>query len=204
MKIARIIARLNVGGPARQAILLTQRMNAAGHPSLLLAGQVPAREGNAEYLADQAGVAIHRIRGLSREISIFSDFLAGWEIYRLLRRERPDLVHTHTAKAGLLGRIAAFCARVPCVHTYHGHVFHGYFPPWKTRIFLLLERLLSRCSKKLIAISPLQLHELSQVYRVAPAQKFALVRLGFDLSSFLTIAAARDRALQNPSGVKKY
>ena len=191
MKIARAIARLNIGGPAIQAVLLTRELADAGHSTSLLVGTVPESEGNMEYLADEMGVSLVRIPGLSREVSPVGDLRALWDLYRWLRRERPDILHTHTAKAGALGRLAAFAAGTPCVHTYHGNVFEGYFSPRKTAVYLLIERLLARTTRRIIAISPRQQRDLAGRFRVAPADRISTVRLGFDLSGFLEIAQAR-------------
>lgn len=191
MKIARAIARLNVGGPAIQAVLLTRELADAGHSTSLLIGTVPESEGSMEYLADELGVELVRIPGLSRAVSPIDDFRACWEIYRWLRRERPDVFHTHTAKAGALGRIAAFAAGVPCVHTYHGNVFEGYFSRRKTAVYLLIERLLARGTARIIAISPKQRHDLATRFKVAPPEKISTVSLGFDLGRFVEIGRAR-------------
>ncbi|TAM79833.1 MAG: glycosyltransferase family 1 protein [Acidobacteria bacterium] len=191
MKIARAIARLNIGGPAIQAVLLTRELAEAGHATSLLVGTVPESEGSMEYLADEMGVRLVRIPRLSREVSILSDLRACWDLYRWLRRERPDILHTHTAKAGALGRLAAFASGTPCVHTYHGNVFEGYFSRKKAAVYLLVERLLARGTKRIIAISPRQRDDLAGRFRVAPAARISTVRLGFDLSGFLKVAHGR-------------
>lgn len=191
MKIARAIARLNIGGPAIQAVLLTRELADAGHSTSLLVGNVPESEGSMEYLAEELGVRLVRIPRLSRDVSIFSDLRACWELYRWLRRERPDILHTHTAKAGALGRLAAFASGTPCVHTYHGNVFEGYFSRKKTAAYLFIERLLARGTKRIIAVSPRQRDDLADRFRVAPAARISTVRLGFDLSAFLTVAHRR-------------
>ena len=191
MKIARVIARLNIGGPAIQAILLTREMAEAGHTTSLLVGSVPESEGSMEYLAEELGVKPVRVPSLSREISIVSDLKAFWSLYRWLKRERPDILHTHTAKAGALGRLAAMASGIPCVHTYHGNVFEGYFSRRKTAAYLLIERLLARGTRRIIAISPRQRQDLACRFKVAPEARIATVRLGFDLSGFLEVARTR-------------
>lgn len=191
MKIARAIARLNIGGPAIQAVLLTRELADAGHMTSLLIGNVPESEGSMEYLAEQMLVSPVRIPSLSRAVSPFDDLRACWDIYRWLRRERPDLLHTHTAKAGAVGRVAAIAARVPCVHTYHGNVFDGYFSRRKTAIYLMIERLLAAGTARIIAISPRQRDDLASRYKVARAEKISTVSLGFDLTRFLAIGRVR-------------
>lgn len=191
MKIARAIARLNIGGPAIQAVLLTRELADAGHTTSLLIGNVPESEGSMEYLADEMGVVPIRVPSLSRAVSPFDDLRAFWDIYRWLRRERPDLLHTHTAKAGAVGRLAAMAAGIPCVHTYHGNVFDGYFSRRKTAVYLLIERLLAAGTGRIIAISPRQRQDLSTRYKVAPPEKISTVPLGFDLTDFLVTGRAR-------------
>jgi glycosyltransferase involved in cell wall biosynthesis len=128
---------------------------------------------------------VYRLPQMSREVSALDDAVAFWQIWKLLRRERPEIVHTHTAKAGVLGRAAAWLAGVPViVHTYHGHVFHGYFGPAKTRMFIAVERLMARLSARIIAVSESQKRELALQYRIAPPEKFSVVHNGFDLERF--------------------
>src|SRR4051812_42444132 len=127
VRVLRVIARLNVGGPAQHVILLTRAL-ADAYPTLLVAGQVEEGEREMASLADAAGVHVHRIPDLGRRIRPWSDIYALFALYRLCRRLRPSIIHTHTAKAGALGRVAALAAGVRIrVHTYHGHVFSGYF-----------------------------------------------------------------------------
>jgi glycosyltransferase involved in cell wall biosynthesis len=191
MKIARAIARLNIGGPAIQAVLLTRELADAGHSTTLLVGNVPETEGSMEYLADEMGINLVRISRLSRKVSILSDLEAFWGLYRWLKRERPDILHTHTAKAGALGRLAAFASGTPCVHTFHGNVFEGYFSRKKSSVYLLIERLLARGTKRIIAVSPRQRADLAGRFQVAPANRISTVRLGFDLNGFLNVAKVR-------------
>ncbi|HEX6189896.1 MAG TPA: glycosyltransferase, partial [Pyrinomonadaceae bacterium] len=110
MKILRIIARLNVGGPARHVVWLTDGLRAKGYDTLLVTGVVPPGEDDMTYFAQAAGVTPHVIPQMSREISL-RDALASWKTFRLMLRERPDLVHTHTAKAGTVGRAAGLLYR---------------------------------------------------------------------------------------------
>jgi glycosyltransferase involved in cell wall biosynthesis len=99
-----------------------------------------------------------------------------------MRQHRPDIVHTHTAKAGFVGRLAAWLASVPVrVHTFHGHTFHGYFSPAKTRLFIILERFCARLSTRVITISPKLRDDLIHTYRIAPPEKVVVVPLGLDL-----------------------
>jgi glycosyltransferase involved in cell wall biosynthesis len=185
IRVMRIIARLNVGGPAIHVVLLTEQLGLPEFESTLVCGLIGEHEGDMAYLAEQRGITPVFLAELGRELSPLRDLVTLFKLWRLMRTYRPDVVHTHTAKAGFVGRTAAWLARVPVrIHTYHGHVFHGYFSPRKTQIFLWLERLMARFSDRLITISPALKEELSAGYRIAPADKFVVVPLGLELSPF--------------------
>src|SRR6266853_3748433 len=188
MKILRIIARLNVGGPARHVVWLTEGLQPYGCETLLVAGVVPPGEDDMSYVAAASGVQPFTLPQMSREVSI-KDALTIWKLFRLMRRERPDIVHTHTAKAGTVGRVAgmmysALSAR-SCrfVHTYHGHVFHSYYGKFKTRVFLAIEQLLARfATDRIIVISEEQRREINEVFHVGRREQFAVIPLGIDLN----------------------
>jgi glycosyltransferase involved in cell wall biosynthesis len=194
-KVLRIIARLNVGGPARHVIWLSQGLE--NYDTLLVTGVVPPGEDDMSYLAGAAGLRPLVLPQMSREISI-KDALSTWKLFRLMLRERPDIVHTHTAKAGTVGRTAGFMYRwltpsiflgrprpVRFVHTYHGHVFHSYYGPAKTRLFLTIERLLAyTATDRIVVISEQQRREINEVFRVGRREQFAVVPLGIDMSTY--------------------
>lgn len=203
LTIARLIARLNVGGPATQAILMTEAFRKKGYRALLLTGEVPHGEGSMEYLASERGVRPIKISELSRKISAAADLKSLWRLIRFFRRERPTILHTHTAKAGTLGRLAAMATGVPVrVHTFHGHVFSGYFSPALTRIFLTIERFLGRYTDCIIAISSSQRKELVETYKIAPPGKVVTIPLGFDFEQFLGING-HDGSLRNAAGCSR-
>lgn len=189
MKIVRIIARLNVGGPARHVVWLTKNLQSEEFQSVLLTGTVPEGEEDMNYFAEQNGVAPVYIPEMSRELSA-KDIVSLWKVFRQIRREKPDIIHTHTAKAGTIGRVAGFFYRwlawknVKMVHTYHGHVFHSYYGRRKTAIFLFIERSLALLTDKIIAISNQQKAEINEKFGVGRSAQFAVVQLGIDLSPF--------------------
>jgi glycosyltransferase involved in cell wall biosynthesis len=183
-KVVRIIGRLNVGGPARQACYLHDRLHHAFH-TVLITGQLAEGEGDMSHLLPAAD-NLYRVNAMSRSIRPWSDLKAFFSIVAILRRERPDIVHTHTAKAGALGRLAAILAGVPIrVHTYHGNVFEGYFSPFTSRIVLALERLLGKLTTRVIAISESQATELSERFQVIERERIVLIRTGFELLPFV-------------------
>ncbi len=185
IRVMRIIARLNVGGPALHVTLLAERLGSPEFESTLVCGRIGPGEGDMAYLAAERGITPVIVPELGRELHPLRDLVTLFRLWRLMRRLKPDVVHTHTAKAGFVGRWAAWLARVPVrIHTYHGHVFKGYFGATKTRLFLALERLTARITDRLITISPALRDELAGVYRVAPAQKFAVIPLGLELAPY--------------------
>ena len=197
--VHRVIARLNVGGPAMHVVNVTRALNEGPWRTRLIAGSVPASEGDMGYYAAERGVEVTPLPEMSREISALDDLRALVALWRLFRRERPDVVHTHTAKAGTLGRLAAILAGVPVrVHTFHGHVLGGgYFPPWKTHLFLEIERLLARGTHRLVVLTRRQAREMAEDLRVAAPGKFSVVPLGLELERFGAVgrsAEARQRA----------
>ena len=206
MKIVRIIARLNVGGPAKHVTWLTAGLQDSNYRSLLVAGSVPPGEEDMGYFADEAGVKPLYIPEMSREISL-KDAVTVWKLFRLFLRERPDVVHTHTAKAGTVGRVAGFFYRwltpgtivgrprsCKFVHTYHGHVFHSYYGRSRTRFFLAIERLLARLvTDQLIVVSEQQGAEIGTDFRVGRQGQIKVVPLGLDLSVFADHASRRAR-----------
>jgi glycosyltransferase involved in cell wall biosynthesis len=203
MKVLRIIARLNVGGPARHVAWLEANLRERGVRSLLVSGVVPPGEDDMTYFAERLGVRPHVIPEMSREISP-KDLLTVWKLYRLMLRERPDVVHTHTAKAGTVGRAAGWLYRWltpsalagrprPCrfVHTYHGHIFHSYYGRWKTRLFLAVEQALARVTDRIVVISPQQLDEINRRFRVGRSEQFRVIPLGLDTRAYDDWAARR-------------
>ena len=204
VKVVRIIARLNVGGPAKHVVWLTSGLEEAGFKSLLVTGTVPPGEEDMSYFAAEAGVTPLYIPEMSREISL-KDAVTTWKLFRLLLRERPDIVHTHTAKAGTVGRVAGLFYRWltpgvlvgrprPCkfVHTYHGHVFHSYYGPLTTRAFLTIEKLLARLvTDRLVVVSEQQAEEIGRIFRVGRADQIRIIRLGLDLNPFANYANRR-------------
>jgi glycosyltransferase involved in cell wall biosynthesis len=197
MKIVRIIARLNVGGPAKHVVWLTRGLGPPDYESLLVAGSVPPEEDDMGYFATEMGVTPVFVPEMSREISV-KDALTIWKLFKLLLRERPDIVHTHTAKAGTVGRLAGLLYRwlTPAlligrprrcrfVHTYHGHIFHSYYGPLKTRLFLLIEKTLARiATDRIVVISQQQRHEIHETFGVGRASQFAVIPLGLDTGTF--------------------
>jgi glycosyltransferase involved in cell wall biosynthesis len=195
-RIVRVIARLNVGGPAKHVIWLTAETARAGFDSHLVCGVVPPGEDDMNYFAKTYGVQPIVVPELSREIS-WRDLIVIWKLYRLFRQLKPDIIHTHTAKAGTVGRVAGLLyrwlpgsrgpKRQSCriLHTYHGHIFHSYYGTVKTRIFVTIEKLLARwATDRIVVISPQQYREIHGDYRVGQSEQFAVIPLGLDLSVF--------------------
>jgi glycosyltransferase involved in cell wall biosynthesis len=184
IRILRVIARLNVGGPALHVSHLSRELDQRGYETTLVAGRVGQGEGSMEYFAEELGVQPLYVSELQREISAAPDAFAVHRLVQLIRQFRPDILHTHTAKAGAVGRAAAMLAgsaRPPVVvHTFHGHVLRGYFTPNRARVFQQIERILAHYSDALIAVSP-QVRDDLVGLGVAPAGKIAVIRLGLDL-----------------------
>ena len=183
VRVLRVIARLNVGGPALHVTYLARGLAERGYTTTLVAGDVARGEASMSFVAEQAGVEVVTLPGLSRELSPVRDALAAFRLARLIRKLRPDVVHTHTAKAGAVGRTAALLAwprRPVVVHTFHGHVLRGYFGTGGTLVFRAIETLLARASDRLIAVSPEVRDELVALH-VAPRERFSVVRLGIEL-----------------------
>lgn len=204
MKILRIIARLNVGGPARHVVLQTKDLQDDEFQSWLIAGSVPEGEEGMNYLADESGVKPIYISEMSRELSP-KDVVSLFKIYREIRRIRPDILHTHTAKAGTVGRIAGLIYRwltwrtfigkprpLKVVHTFHGHVFHSYYGWLKTRLFIAIETLLAMtATDKIIVISDQQFDEIHKKFGIGRARQFETIPLGIDLRPFKDSVAVR-------------
>jgi glycosyltransferase involved in cell wall biosynthesis len=184
IRVLRVIARLNVGGPALHTVLLTERLPAERYDSSLVTGVADASEGDYLTLHGVASDRLVHIGTLGRELSGTRDLRALVDLVRLMRRERPHVVHTHTAKAGTLGRLAAILARVPVrVHTFHGHVFDGYFSPAKTRLFLAIERALARRTQRILTVSAHVRDELLAL-GIGRRDQVTVVPLGLDLDPF--------------------
>ena len=183
IRVLRLFSRLNIGGPSIHVILLTAGLAAKGYTTRLVVGTEAPHEGNLLDLAEAKGVACETLASLGREIRPLQDLRAFVRLYRLMRTFRPQIVHTHAAKAGLLGRLAARLAGVPVVvHTYHGHVLRGYFGPAKTEAFRQLEWLLGRASDALIAVSAGVKQDLVEL-GVADSGRLRVVALGLELES---------------------
>ncbi len=186
-KVFRIITRLSVGGSSVHCILLAAHLNKEAFDVTLIKGSEAADEGNLENLLIQKQVTPLLVRRLKREMAFWDDLAAFVELYRRMRQERPDIVHTHSAKAGALGRVAAKLAGVPIIiHTFHGHLFRGYFGALRTKLVILTERVLSLITTRIIAVTESQKEELFR-YKIAPWRKLVNVPLGLELDALLNL-----------------
>lgn len=184
IRVLRVIARLNVGGPALHVSYLTRGLAARGYTTRLVAGQLSQGEGSMSHITDQLHVSVVGLPHLGREVSPLNDVLATRALAQVIRDFRPHILHTHTAKAGAVGRTAALLARSArppiIVHTYHGHVLRGYFDEASTSTFRAIETWLARTTDCLVAVSPQVRDDLVEM-GVAPASRFEVIRLGIDL-----------------------
>jgi glycosyltransferase involved in cell wall biosynthesis len=152
LRVMRVLSRMNIGGPALQAVALARGLDAARFDHRLYAGSVRANE--ADYIAScAAGVPVTTVPGLGRQVRPLDDIRALTSLTAAIRRFQPHIVHTHTAKAGALGRLAALAAGTPArVHTFHGHLLRGYFSEPKTRALVRTERMLARTCDRLVSV----------------------------------------------------
>jgi glycosyltransferase involved in cell wall biosynthesis len=195
IRIARIIDRLNIGGPAKHVAWLSAGLDPREFETLLIAGVVAQGEGDMSYFARDAGVEPRLIEQMSRELNPV-DALVIFKLLREFYRFKPQIIHTHKAKAGAVGRIAALIYKwgtpsalllrpraCSVVHTYHGHIFHSYYGKTKTRVFVTIERALARfCTDRIVAISRRQKNEINESFRVGNEKQTEVVPLGIDFS----------------------
>lgn len=193
LRVLRAITRLNIGGPAIHAILLTRGLQNERFSSVLVTGLEGPHEGSMRDLASKHGVEPRVLRELGREVSPLNDLRATLAMYRLIRKGRPHIVHTHMAKAGTAGRLAARLARVPIVvHTFHGHTFHSYWGPVKSAVFLQIERTLGAMTDRVIAVGDAQKADIAH-YGVAPLNKILTIPLGLEIEPMLDAEQHRGR-----------
>ena len=185
-KILRIINRFNLGGPTYNAAYLTKYLE-SDYETLLIGGQHDESEKSSMHILDNLGLKPIIIPEMQRSLNPYKDQIAFKKIQNIIKEFKPDIVHTHAAKAGALGRRAAYKMGVNQIyHTFHGHVFHSYFGNFKTRIFKEIEKNLAKKSTKIIAISEIQKSELSKIHKICPEKKIEVIPLGFDLERFST------------------
>lgn len=187
IRVIRIIDRLNVGGPAKHVTWLTAGLDPSEFETLLVTGTVPPGEGDMSWFAHQSGVEPLVIPEMSRELSP-RDLLVVLKLLRLFFKYKPDIAHTHKAKAGAAGRAAAFVynllgGRCRVVHTYHGHIFHSYYGRAKTAVFIAIERTLARlATDRIVTISEQQRYEIGDIFRVGQPAQHRVIPLGLDFT----------------------
>ena len=199
IKVLRILNRFNVGGPVYNAAYLTKYLNSDLYETLLIGGKPEKHEQQADYILDDLKVNYRQLNYMRRAIYPLFDLISLIQIIVIIYNYKPNIIHTHAAKSGLLGRLAAlfYYKKVKVVHTYHGNVFEGYFSNIKNRILLFIERFLASKSTKIIAISKLQSHDLIFKYKICEKEKIEIVPLGFDLYRFTeNISAKREKLRQ--------
>jgi len=185
-RILRLINRFNLGGPTYNVTYLTRYL-VPEFETLLVGGMKENSEASSDFILEQNGIKPIIIEEMRRSINPVNDIAAYKNIKKLIKDFKPHIVHTHAAKAGALGRMAAFSCNVPVtLHTFHGHVFHSYFGSMQTAVYKNIERYLASRTTALVAISEKQKHELAESHKIAPASKFHVVPLGFDLEKFWT------------------
>jgi glycosyltransferase involved in cell wall biosynthesis len=202
VRVLRIINRFNIGGPTFHVTLLTKHL---GEPfDTKLVGGVPdAGESDSLHVLREYNVEPIVLEELQRNPSISSDRKAYKKIKEIIETYKPDIVHTHAAKAGALGRRAAHKCGVPIIiHTFHGHVFHSYFGKIKTAIFKQIERSLAKKSTGIIAISEQQKKELSEIHKICPADKIEVIPLGLDLTKFNSNKAENRSSMRTELGLQ--
>lgn len=183
-KVLRIINRFNLGGITYNVSFLSKYLPPE-YETLLIGGPQEIGEESSLYIPQSLGLQPMVIKEMRRSVNPLSDYFAYRRIKKIIREFKPDIVHTHASKAGAIGRLAAIHCRVPViVHTFHGHVFQGYFGAFKTNIFKRIERYLAKHSNAIVAISNIQKQELSLQHRICDAQKIEVIPLGFDLKKF--------------------
>ncbi|MBL7962247.1 MAG: glycosyltransferase [Flavobacteriales bacterium] len=193
-RVLRIINRFNLGGPTHNAAYLTRYLP-SDFETLLVGGGQEAGEEDSQHILRSLGVEATILPEMQREVAPWNDRGAYHRIKQLIREFKPDIVHTHAAKAGAVGRMAAADMGVKViVHTFHGHVFHSYFGKLRTTLYKNIERFLARRSSRIIAISERQRCELVEEHRICSPEKVAVIPLGFDLNRFQQDMAAK-RAL---------
>ena len=185
IRIVRVITRLNIGGPAQQVVLLTAGMDRARFLTTLVTGIVGREEGDLSSIAWARGIEPLIIPEMGRPVHPLRDLTSLGKLVRVFRRVQPDIVHTHTAKAGTLGRLAAWLAGASkTVHTFHGHALDGYFSPPVTQLFLRIERLLARRTDRIITLSP-RLRQSLLALGIGQPEQVEVIPLGLDLDRFL-------------------
>jgi glycosyltransferase involved in cell wall biosynthesis len=203
VKILHAIARLNVGGAALSVLELAAGQRRRGHDVLVVAGTIPPGEASMEHVADELEVPYLHLPVLQRELSPRADAAAVRALRGIIREQRPDVLHTHTAKAGTTGRTAAVLAGRArpdaTVHTFHGHVLSGYFDPRRERAYRLVERALAHATDRLIAVSD-EVRDDLVGFHVAPPAKFAVVPYGFDLDGRIQADGATRAAKRSHLG----
>jgi glycosyltransferase involved in cell wall biosynthesis len=188
IRVLRVIARLNMGGPAIHVANLAAGLETRGYHTTLVAGSLARGEDSMAFLAEELGVSVVSVPEIQREISALPDARSAFRVAEIIRDTRPHILHTHTAKAGAIARAAALLAGNArpqvVVHTFHGHVLKGYFDATRTAVFRQVERTLARASDALVAVSPEVRDDLIEL-GVAPPEKFVVVRLGIPLGERL-------------------
>lgn len=173
-----------IGGPSHNVTLLSAYLSPEFETKLLV-GKKDPDEKDATYIAEQLGLVPIEIAEMRRSVLPFNDIIAYFKIKKIIREFKPDIVHTHASKSGAIGRFAARSCKVPLVvHTFHGHVFHSYFNSFISSLIVRFERFMAKRTDAIIAISDSQKHELTEMYRIAPADKIFTVPLGFNLDKF--------------------
>jgi glycosyltransferase involved in cell wall biosynthesis len=200
-RVLRIINRFNLGGPTHNAAYLTRYL-APEFETLLVGGGQEATEEGSQHILEAMGITPMVLPEMQREVAPWRDRGAYRRIKGIIREFKPDIVHTHAAKAGAVGRMAAADMGVKAiVHTFHGHVFHSYFGPVRTALYKNIERFLARRSSRIIAISERQKHELVHEHCICPESKVTVIPLGFDLSRFQEDRQRKRRLFREVYGV---
>ncbi len=207
--VMHVITRLDWGGSAQNTLLTAVGHDRSRFVPLVVAGVIGqwddqgGRQASDEQgkILTAAGVRWQQLPSLTRELHPIKDLIALWALVRLFRRERPAIVHTHTSKAGALGRLAAWIARVPVlVHTPHGHVYYGHFGKARSWLFLLIERMLARGTTSMIALTEAE-REDHLTQHVGSREAFAVIPSGIDVERFRRAAAgARPSGATYPDG----
>jgi len=191
IKVLRVISRMNIGGPSIHVKLLQEGLDRNRFHSMLLTGKISQQEGDMSYILNSEIQNVLYIPELQREVQISNDLKAFFKILKIINKKKPQIVHSHTAKAGTLARSSVllynvlFWQNIKTLHTFHGHVFKGYFDKKTSTFFTFAERLLAQFTDVIIAISQTQRKELVYQYHIAKDSKFKTIRLGFNLSHFL-------------------